>query len=864
MKTVFQILARDLRRLVRNPIAMIIIAGVCIIPSLYAWYCIAANWDPYANTAGIRVAVSNNDRGAKSEIAGDLDAGGQVVDQLRSNHDLAWEFVSEDEAIEGVESGAYYAAIVIPEDFSEDLVGVFSGDFEQPAITYYVNEKKNAVAPKVTDTGAATIEEQINSTFVSTVSKTVIDMAQTAGFSMEDRADEASEGLSKSVEEANGAIDRIGTLLDGVSATVDDSRDPLAETRETLDSLEKQIPAITAALDQSTELLGDVRQAARDLDASLSESAARGESLVGDASAQANLAIGEFAGSVAKIQGSVDAALADLERIADLNDDIIEELKGEQAQHPELADVIAALEAQNEQHRKTLAALEDLSADVSAVAEATASASEAVNGSVQDGLAAASEARRRISTEVLPQLAEGLDAFSRISGGLSGTVSSLAPSIQQARGLLDQLSSILDQTKEIALSTSSSLASMRDELSRTVTDLSALNDSVSIEELSTLLGIDPEDAASFMSSPVTLENKAIYPVANYGSGVAPFYTNLALWVGGFILVAIIKLEVDREGVRSFSPTQAYLGRWLLFVLLGLVQAAIVCAGDLAIGVQSTDPVAFMAAGLFISFVYVSLIFALASTFKHIGKAVAVVLLIMQIPGSSGMYPVEMMPAFFQAVHPFLPFTYGIGALREAVGGMYGLTYAVDLARLAIFVPAALLIGLVARPYLLNLNLLFDHKLAETDVMVCEQNNLPRTRYRLRTVIKVLLDTDAYRAKLTDRAERFYRSYPRLLRVGWILIFALPALMLVVMSLFDVGIDTKIVMLVVWILSLIAVISYLIVVEYLHDNLSYQLDMSTLETDDLERKLREHVVARTADAEDGDSSPRKTDGDGGRL
>lgn len=176
---------------------MIIIAGVCIIPSLYAWYCIAANWDPYANTAGIRVAVSNNDRGAKSEIAGDLDAGGQVVDELRSNHDLAWEFVSEDEAIEGVESGAYYAAIVIPEDFSEDLVGVFSGDFEQPAITYYVNEKKNAVAPKVTDTGAATIEEQINSTFVSTVSKTVIDMAQTAGFSMEDRADEASEGLEK-------------------------------------------------------------------------------------------------------------------------------------------------------------------------------------------------------------------------------------------------------------------------------------------------------------------------------------------------------------------------------------------------------------------------------------------------------------------------------------------------------------------------------------------------------------------------------------------------------------------------------------------------------------------------------------------
>lgn len=841
MRTVFQILFRDLRRLLRNPVAMIIVVGVCVIPSLYAWYCIAANWDPYANTAGIRVAVSNNDRGVQSDIAGNLDAGGQVVEELRNNHDLTWEFVSEDEAREGVESGTYYAAIVIPADFSEDLASVFTGDFEQPTIAYYVNEKKNAVAPKVTDTGAATIEEQINSTFVSTVSKTVIEMAQNAGTSMLDRSDEASEGLAASVDETNGAIDRVRALLDGIDSTIEDSRSPLDNTRQTLDDLEERIPVIAAALDRSTALLGDVRQSARELDASISQAISEGGTLLGDASTQANIAIGAFSGNVAKLQGGVDAALADMGALVDGNEGIIDELRGQVAQHPELADVIAELEAQNEQHRQTIESLKILSGDIAAIADAAASASDAVDGSVQDGLAAAGEAQRRISAEVLPKLSEGLDSFSQVSGGLAGTVSSLKPTIQQARALLDQLSGTLDQTKEVVSSTSSSLAGMRDELSRTVTDLSALNDSASLDELSALLGIDPEDAASFMSSPVTLENVAIYPVSPYGSGVAPFYTNLALWVGGFILIAIFKLEVDREGVRSFSPTQAYLGRWLLFVLLGLVQAAIVCAGDLAIGVQCLDPVAYLAAGMFTSFVYVSVIFALASTFKHIGKAVAVVLLIMQIPGSSGMYPVEMMPAFFQAVHPFLPFTYGIGALREAVGGMYGLTYAFNLAHLALFLPVALLIGLVARPYLLNLNLLFDRKLAETDIMVCEQNNLPRTRYRLRTVIKVLLDTDAYRAKLLARADRFYRNYPRLIRVGWILVFALPVLILVVMSLFDVDVDTKIVMLVFWILSLIAVISYLIVVEYLHDNLRYQLDMSTLDDADLEQKLREHVV-----------------------
>ena len=397
MRTVFQILFRDLRRLLRNPVAMIIVVGVCVIPSLYAWYCIAANWDPYANTAGIRVAVSNNDRGVQSDIAGNLDAGGQVVEELRNNHDLTWEFVSEDEAREGVESGTYYAAIVIPADFSEDLASVFTGDFEQPTIAYYVNEKKNAVAPKVTDTGAATIEEQINSTFVSTVSKTVIEMAQNAGSSMLDGSDEASEGLAASVDETNGAIHRVRALLDGIDSTIEDSRSPLDNTRQTLDDLEERIPVIADALDRSTALLGDVRQSARELDASISQAISEGGTLLGDASTQANIAIGAFSGNVAKLQGGVDAALADMGALVDGNEGIIDELRGQVAQHPELADVIDELEAQNEQHRQTIESLKILSGDIAAIADAAASASDAVDGSVQDGLAAAGEAQRRIS-----------------------------------------------------------------------------------------------------------------------------------------------------------------------------------------------------------------------------------------------------------------------------------------------------------------------------------------------------------------------------------------------------------------------------------------------------------------------------------
>ena len=269
-----------------------------------------------------------------------------------------------------------------------------------------------------------------------------------------------------------------------------------------------------------------------------------------------------------------------------------------------------------------------------------------------------------------------------------------------------------------------------------------------------------------MAAPVTLRSEAVFPVDTYGAGVrAPSTRTLALWVGGFVLIAIFKLEVDREGIERMTPTQGYFGRWILLVMLAAVQALIVCIGDLVLGVQCVEPVAFVAAGVFASFVYLNIIYALGIAFKHIGKALAVVLLIMQIPGSSGMYPVEMMSGFFQAIHPLLPFTYGIGALREAIGGMYGGAYWIDLAHLALFLPAALLIGLVARPYLLNINLLFDRKLAETGVMVCEQGDLERKRYRLRTVIRALLDTDAYRTTLNRRFERFERPLPPLPACG---------------------------------------------------------------------------------------------------
>ena len=210
------------------------------------------------------------------------------------------------------------------------------------------------------------------------------------------------------------------------------------------------------------------------------------------------------------------------------------------------------------------------------------------------------------------------------------------------------------------------------------------------------LNIDGDSFGEFMGTPVELSTKSVYPMDNYGSAVTPFYTNLALWVGGFVLIAIYKLEVDRERLGDVTASQAYLGRWLLFVVVGFLQALIVMIGDLVLGIQCQRPVLFVLAGLFCSFVYINIIYALAVAFRHIGKAVAVILVIIQIPGAAGLYPIEMMPEFFRRLKPFLPFTYGINAMRGPIGGMYANHYWIDMLSLFWYLPVALFIGLVVR------------------------------------------------------------------------------------------------------------------------------------------------------------------------
>ena len=641
-------------------------------------------------------------------------------------------------------------------------------------------------------------------------------------------------------------MQKVRDALDGMTGTIDTTKDAIASADAALGGLSGQMPSLNDTLDQGNQLLTSTRTSAAKLHTSLSSALAQGSTGLAQASSKANAAVGKLSGTVIAAQTKVDLALSDVQGLVDKNNAAIEALRSTLPDDAEfnssIARIISSLQQQNDNLAGVVSGLQAQSDAIKTDAGNLANASDSINTSVQDGVTALGKMQEDLNTSVIPQLNSGLDSFSDCSGDLKGVLASLTPTISQARSSLTRLSSLLDQAKATLAETSDQLSTIQQKLDVAANDVAALHSSEVAGQLADLLDVNVDDIADFMTSPVKIKSKVVYPVASFGSGIAPFYTNLALWVGGYVLIAIFKLEVDREDIGAYTAKEGYFGRWLLMILLGIMQAIIVCVGDLIIGVQCLHPVLFVLAGICISFVYVNIIYALSVAFKHIGKAIGVILVIVQIPGSSGMYPIEMMPPFFNWLHPLLPFTYGINAMRECVGGMYGMNYIINLGVLFIFVAIALVIGVWLRPLLLNLNLLFDRQLAATGVMICEKDDLPRQRYSLRTAMRAILDTAGFRQALIERAARFARTYGSRVKAGFFAIFAVQILLFILTSTLDLDNNGRIWMLVLWIVSVIVIAAYLINLEYVRESLNTQMRVSALSDESLRNEIREHTSA----------------------
>ena len=846
MKKSFQIFKRDLGRLFRNRAAVLILVGISVLPSLYAWFNIAANMDPYGNTKGIQVAIANEDKGADSEQMS-LDAGQNIVDNLKKNDQLGWKFVDAKEAKMGVKSGKYYAAIVIPDNFSESLLSILSGDIKQPELDYYINEKKNAIAPKITDTGAGTIQQEINDTFSSVAAESISKLLSEKAGDIAGRVTEGNSSLIRAVAETRKNLEEYNRVLENFQKTVDKSDEVIQNAVKTLDQVNASAKSGVQTLSDSGTVLSDTRTAVGIFSTQFSDSMSNGETLLNNTYVSASAKLGIFETKAGQALTAVDGSLTTASTLLTRNQELLSQLKAlnEQIQgNTELsqqfsaliAQKISELESQNASLQGLVASLKNGNKGIQNAVTTAQSTRTTMEKLAKDSKKSLQDYRSNFAQTLMPQLNQSLDSLASLSGSLSSTLDGVEPTVEQMKSILNQLNSslkdsasALGQTKEVLKRVDESLASVQD-------DLGALQSSQMYQKLTSLEGIDADSIAGFMSSPVSIQSKVLYEVENYGSGMTPFYTNLALWVGGLILVSILKQEVDKdEKISRFTPSQAYFGRWLVFVIMGLIQGFIVCAGDiLLLKTQCLHPAAFILAGIFCSFVYVNLIYAMALTFKHIGKALAVLLVILQIPGSSGTYPIEMTPIFFQKLHPLLPFSYGISAMRECIAGFYGHTYAKNLGILALYLLLSLFIGLVLRLLLMNLNHLFDRRLAETDLMLGETASDELQRPQMQLMLRALMRDDEARKEFMEKSERFERRYPYLIRYGFLAILIIPLIFLILMF----SLESKIVYLILWIVSLIALVLYLICVEYIHDKIRRQMELGGITSEDLVHVIEE--------------------------
>ena len=837
MKKSLHIFRRDLSRLLHNKAAVLVLIGVCLLPSLYAWFNIAANLDPYGNTSKIKVAVACLDKEASSENIS-INAGKEIVKNLKENKQLGWTFTSEKEAIDGVKSGKYYASIIIPEDFSHSLLSILSGDLQTPKLDYYINEKANAIAPKITGTGAAAIQTQINSTFSSVASESVSGILKQSASDLSSTLGSVNSDITKMLDKTDENIAAYKQLLENFRTNADKSDNLIAQTKSAASSLKSAALSGSSALSESSLILSETRTSAGNFSSSLSSSLTEGEILLGQAHSAASAGLTDLETAARSVNGSIGNALDFANSTAALNGNILKEIGELATLSPgsHLESAIADLQAQNAKNQELILALSAGNTGIQNAINTTASTREQLYTITCANIGNLHELRAALDENILPQLNQTLDAFSSLTGEMNGLLTTVPSSVGQIDSLSDQMSAGLSNTVTALEGTKTALTNVQERLGTIRTDLNALSGSDIYDALLSLEGIDEQSVSAFMSSPVKIETESFYKMANYGSAMTPFYTNLAICVGGIVLIAIVKLEVDKDSsMFRYSSAALYFGRWLLYITVGMAQGFIVCAGDIFLkGIECVHPAAFILTGVICSFVYVNIIYALSISFKHIGKALCVLLVILQIPGSSGTYPVEMTPAFFQNVHPFLPVTYGISAMRECLAGMYGNTYTHNLLVLLFFVPVSLLIGLGIRPLLLGLNRLFDIKLAETDLMLGEtpDKNIRRGA-QLSLLLKASLSQEELQIQTAEKAQRFEKNYHRMIRFGFFAILTIPLIFLILMF----SLESKIVFLVLWILSIILIAAWLITVEYIHSELKTQQELSGMSFEEMLKLFR---------------------------
>ena len=735
MKNIWKIFTGDLKKLVKQPFALVIIIGLCVIPSLYAWFNIFANWDPYANTGGISVAVVSLDKDYTRKDGSVVNMGESVLESLHSNTSVKWIFLdTEEEAREGVEAGKYYAAIVITDKFTYSMYNVFSDDFENPSLIYYQNQKSNAIATKITDTVAGTLQNTINETFIKVAATTIFEEGNSVSDQMQ--GDSYVEEFCADLEELNDNLKEYSTMIDTFRAGNDRLEAAITHVNYEIPVMQKKLDTTTASLNQSSQNLSSTRDTLSNFNTNVDTSMSTiqtsledmkkilDQSKLADDTAQMTKDLNKVARDTNTLNGQVNNLLAALieqrlEGSVSGGDASTGSGSGNTAATDAAIEALKAMQKELDMMNTVIGSVLE-STDEQAAEKAKINVNNAMNNlkNVIDSCEnSVSNMQGIYKNNLVPQMQKVLTNMSDSLNQVTNLVNTLSNTVQNIGVVMEGVGDAVDGTSESL----GQIQGVVDGISQKLTDLTEQLEGASEEEMMDILvrflGGDPDSLGAYFASPVTMETIAMYPVATYGSAMTPFYSTLAIWVGSTILVALVKVKASPKNLENVQSYQLYFGRYLLFLLLAQIQAAIIVAGDLwLLKVNIVEPGLFFLAASFTATAFSLLIYSLTLAFGDVGKAVCVIVMVLQIAGSSGTFPIELLPDIYQKIYIFFPFPYAITAMREALAGMYGTAYMAALAKLILFMLEGLLIGLVIRIPFVKLNHFVEERMEDTELM----------------------------------------------------------------------------------------------------------------------------------------------------
>lgn len=696
---VFQVFFRDLGIIRRNKATLAVVIGLCILPSLYAWINIYACWDPYSNTGNLPLAIVNNDEGTvlNGQV---INVGDTVVDELKENQSMGWQFVDDWQGNYGLNEGKYYAMIEIPRNFSERLVSLTTATPQKPVLTYRVNEKLNAIASKITNVAKDRLFENIESSFVKTVNEkamTVIgEESQKANLSPA-----RLKELKSSLQQAEQDITRAKAQIDQAGTDSKSFQTYLDQAAALSPTISGQISSLQQIANAGSSLAGKTQSTVQSLSNNLSSDLNRmqeldrqnqqliealqkinGNTLDENTKATARNAV-TFCSSLHILLNTDIDSLKDLNKAYDLNalTLLIDSLRTAdrlvQAEQTALEQMLTAADstpkAATEQALTTLSKLSTEMADLSGKLSSSYSTQGApvlnsLGSSIAQSLADTGTSVGSAAA-IVPQL-DALTAFSKASSQLS---------VQQGERMTKLLTTL------------------ETDLNQALTQLDKIPTD-DLETLDDLIRNHPDELSDFISSPLEVEQVELYKGGTFGAGLTPFYTTLAIWVGALLLCAFLSVHCADLPDRRLNLKQKHFGKMLLFLFLALIQSTIVTLGDVfLLGVQPQDFGLMLLFSLLCSITFVVIIFTLVSLFGNVGKAIVVIMMVFQIAGAGGIYPIQTNPRIFGILHPLWPFTYAINGFREAIAGPMPETVRANIFALLCFIVAFLPLAALKKP-----------------------------------------------------------------------------------------------------------------------------------------------------------------------